>query len=86
MRCYIFTLDYWGKTLDVQEIECGSAEEALQLGSAGVANEPIEVWCGPRSVGLSHGQTFLTALRPVHHPWGSPSTHPAGDDCLPSYS
>jgi hypothetical protein len=56
MRCYIFTLDGWGKTLDVQEIECGSPEEALQLGSAGVANEPIEVWCGPRSVGLSQSE------------------------------
>ena len=51
MRCYIFTLDDWGKTLDVQEIECGNAEEALQLGSAGKANQPIEVWCGPRRPG-----------------------------------
>lgn len=39
------------KTLDVQEIECGNAEEALQLGSAGEANQPIEVWCGPRRLG-----------------------------------
>jgi len=51
MRCYIFTLDDWGKTLDVQEINCGSLEEALQLCSAGVANQPIEVWCGPRRLG-----------------------------------
>jgi hypothetical protein len=51
MRCYIFTLDGWGKTLDVQEIECVSAEEALQFGSAGVANQLIEVWCGPRRLG-----------------------------------
>ncbi|MCK1409400.1 hypothetical protein [Bradyrhizobium sp. 76] len=51
MLCYIFTLDDWGKTLDVQEIECGSAEEALQLGSAGVAHQPTEVWCGPRRLG-----------------------------------
>ncbi|MET4296939.1 hypothetical protein ABIB06_007704 [Bradyrhizobium sp. LB8.2] len=51
MRCHIFTRDDWGKTLDVQETECGSPEEALQLGSAGVANQPTEVWCGPRRLG-----------------------------------
>lgn len=48
MRCYIFTHDDGGKTLEVQEIECGSSEEVLQLGSAAVANQSIEVWCGPR--------------------------------------
>ncbi|MCK1406788.1 hypothetical protein [Bradyrhizobium sp. 76] len=48
MRCYIFTLDDCGRTLEAQEIDCNSAEEALQLGSAAVATDPIEVWCGPR--------------------------------------
>lgn len=51
MRCHIFTLDDWGRTLDVQEVDCGSTEEALQLGSAAVINEAIEVWCGPRRLG-----------------------------------
>jgi hypothetical protein len=48
MRCYIFTLDDCGRTLKAQEIDCNNAEEALQLGSAAVANDPVEVWCGPR--------------------------------------
>jgi hypothetical protein len=48
MRCYIFTLDDRGRTLNAQEIDCNNAEEALQLGSAAVANDPVEVWCGPR--------------------------------------
>jgi hypothetical protein len=48
MRCYIFTLDGCGRTLNAQEIDCNNAEEALQLGSAAVANDPVEVWCGPR--------------------------------------
>jgi hypothetical protein len=47
MRCYIFTLDDRGGTLNAQEIDCNSAEEALQLGSAAVADDPVEVWCGP---------------------------------------
>lgn len=50
MRCHIFTLDDWGRTLDVQEVEC-SAEEALQLGSAAMVNDAIEVWSGPRRLG-----------------------------------
>ena len=48
MRCYIFTLDDCGKALDAREIDCNNAEDALQLGSAAVANDPVEVWCGPR--------------------------------------
>ncbi|MGY4427953.1 hypothetical protein ACVWWO_000430 [Bradyrhizobium sp. F1.13.1] len=48
MRCYIFTLNDCGSTLNAHEIDCNSAEEALQLGSAAVANDPVEVWCGPR--------------------------------------
>jgi hypothetical protein len=48
MRCYIFTLDDCGSTLNAHEIDCNNAEEALQLGSAAVANDPVEVWCGPR--------------------------------------
>ncbi|WP_409192591.1 hypothetical protein [Bradyrhizobium sp. RDM4] len=48
MRCYIFTLDDCGRTLNAQEIDCNSAEEALQLGSAAVADDPVEVWCGAR--------------------------------------
>ena len=48
MRCYLSTLDDCGSTLNAQEIDCNSAEEALQLGSAAVANDPVEVWCGPR--------------------------------------
>ncbi|MBW5434544.1 hypothetical protein FXB41_07060 [Bradyrhizobium canariense] len=48
MRCYIFTLDDCGSTLKAHEIDCNNAEEALQLGSAAVANDPVEVWCGPR--------------------------------------
>src|SRR5438105_14121965 len=48
MRCYILTLDDCGRTQNAQEIDCDNAEEALQLGSAAVANEPVEVWCGPR--------------------------------------
>ena len=34
--------------MNAQEIDCNSAEEALQLGSAAVADDPVEVWCGPR--------------------------------------
>ncbi|MCS3765800.1 MULTISPECIES: hypothetical protein [Bradyrhizobium] len=48
MRCYIFTLYDCGRTLNAQEIDCNNAEEALQLGSPAVANDPVEVWCGPR--------------------------------------
>jgi hypothetical protein len=48
MRCHLFTLDDCGRTLSAQEIDCSSAEEALQLGSAAVANDPVEIWCGPR--------------------------------------
>jgi hypothetical protein len=48
MRCHIFTLDDCGRTLNAQEIDCNNAEEALQLGSAALANHPVEVWCGPR--------------------------------------
>jgi hypothetical protein len=51
MRCYIFTLDDCGRTLNAQEIDCDSAEEALQLGSAAVADVPVEVWCGRRRLG-----------------------------------
>lgn len=42
MRCYLFTLDDCGSTLNAQEIDCNNAEEALQLGSAAVANDPVE--------------------------------------------
>jgi hypothetical protein len=48
MRCYLFTLDDCGRALNAQEIDCNNTEEALQLGSAAVANDPVEVWCGPR--------------------------------------
>lgn len=48
MRCYLFILDDCGRALNTQEIDCNSAEDALQLGSAAVANELVEVWCGPR--------------------------------------
>lgn len=48
MRCYLFTLDDCGSTLNAQEIDCNNVEEALQLGSPAVANHPVEVWCGPR--------------------------------------
>jgi hypothetical protein len=48
MRCSIFALDDYGRTLNAQAIDCNNAAEALQLGSAAVANDPIEVWCGPR--------------------------------------
>jgi hypothetical protein len=48
MRCYLFTLDDCGSALNAQEIDCNNTEEALQLGSAAVANDPVEVWCGPR--------------------------------------
>jgi uncharacterized coiled-coil protein SlyX len=48
MRCLIFAIDDWGSTLDAQAIDCISAEEALQLGSAAVEDDPVEVWCGPR--------------------------------------
>jgi hypothetical protein len=48
MRCYLFTLDDCGRTLNAREIDCNNTEEALQLGSAAVANDPVEVWCGPR--------------------------------------
>lgn len=51
MRCHIFTLDDWGRILDVQEVDCTSPEEALQLGSAAVVTDPIEVWSGPRRLG-----------------------------------
>jgi hypothetical protein len=51
MRCYIFTLDDCGRILNAQEIDCDSAEEALQLGSAAVADDPVEVWCGRRRLG-----------------------------------
>lgn len=48
MRCYLFILDDCGRALNAQEIDCNNAEEALQLGSAAVANDFVEVWCGPR--------------------------------------
>ena len=48
MRCHIFTVDDYGRTLNAQEIDCNNAEEAAQLSSAAVANDPVEVWCGPR--------------------------------------
>jgi hypothetical protein len=48
MRCLIFAIDDWGSTLGAQAIDCISAEEALQLGSATVEDNPVEVWCGPR--------------------------------------
>ncbi|UFW43423.1 hypothetical protein [Bradyrhizobium sp. WSM471] len=48
MRCHIFTLDDCGGILNAQEIDCINAEEALQLGSAAAAVDPVEVWCGPR--------------------------------------
>ena len=52
MRCHIFTLDNCGRTLNAQEIDCNNAEEAVQLGSAAVANDPVEVWYGPRRLAL----------------------------------
>jgi hypothetical protein len=48
MRCYIFTVDDWGRTQNAQEIDCNNADEALQLGSAAVADDHFEVWCGLR--------------------------------------
>jgi uncharacterized coiled-coil protein SlyX len=48
MRCLIFAINDWGSTLDAQAIDCISAEEALQLGSAAVEDDPVEVWCGSR--------------------------------------
>ena len=48
MRCYIFTLDDDGRTLNAREIDCNNADEALQLGSAAVADDHVEVWCGSR--------------------------------------
>lgn len=48
MRCYPFILDDCGRALNAQEIDCNNAEEALQLGSAAVANDLVEVWCGRR--------------------------------------
>ena len=48
MRCYIFTVDDDGRTLNAQEIDCNNADEALQLGSAAVADDHVEVWCGSR--------------------------------------
>jgi hypothetical protein len=48
MRCYIFTVDDRGRTLNAQEIDCNNADEALQLGSAAVADDHFEVWCGLR--------------------------------------
>jgi hypothetical protein len=48
MRCYIFTVDDDGRTLNAQEIDCHNADEALQLGSAAVADDHVEVWCGSR--------------------------------------
>ncbi|WLB24203.1 hypothetical protein [Bradyrhizobium japonicum] len=48
MRCYLFTLDDCVRTLNAQEVDCRNAEEALQLGSAAVASDPVEVSRGPR--------------------------------------
>jgi hypothetical protein len=48
MRCYIFTVDNYGRTLNAQEIDCNNVDEALQLGSAAVADDHVEVWCGSR--------------------------------------
>jgi hypothetical protein len=46
MRCYIFTLDDDGRTLNAREIDCNNADEALQLGSASAAEDHVEFWCG----------------------------------------
>jgi hypothetical protein len=61
MRCYIFTLD--GRIPNAQEIDCSNAEEASQLSTAAVANDPVEVWCGPR--GLARFEPERKRARPL---------------------
>ncbi|WP_156163269.1 MULTISPECIES: hypothetical protein [unclassified Bradyrhizobium] len=69
MRCYIFTLDDCGRTLKAQEIDCNNAEEALQLGSAAVANDPVEVLIRPPydewSAALDPRRSRRRALKPA---------------------
>jgi len=61
MRCYIFTHDDCGRTFNAQEIDCNGAEEALQLGSAPVAGDPVKVWCGPRRLARFEAAGAATA-------------------------
>jgi hypothetical protein len=63
MRCLIFAIADWGSTSDAQAIDCIGAEEALQLGSAAVEDDPVEVWCGPRR--LAHFEPDRSQLRPI---------------------
>jgi hypothetical protein len=63
MRCLIFAIDDWGSTLGAQAIDCISAEEALQLGSATVEDNPVEVWCGPRR--LARFEPDRRRMRPI---------------------
>ena len=63
MRCLIFAINDWGSTLDAQAIDCISAEEALQLGSAAVEDDPVEVWCGSRR--LARFEPDRGQMRPI---------------------
>lgn len=55
-----FRLNFWGHVLDVQELDCGSNEEAVsmaaELFSEDAVKVAVEVWLGPRRVARLTGQ------------------------------
>ncbi|MGR4932196.1 hypothetical protein ACIPUD_36135 [Bradyrhizobium sp. CAR08] len=63
MRSHVFTLDDWGRTLEVQEIECVGPGDALQLGSAAAVKDRVEVWCGSRR--LTSYEPDRSRVRPL---------------------
>lgn len=49
-----FRLNFWGHVLDVQELDCGSDEEAASMAAKLFGEDAVEVtvevWLGPRRV------------------------------------
>lgn len=55
-----FRLNFWGHVLDVQELDCGSDEEAVSMAAELFGEDAVEVavevWLGPRRIARLTGR------------------------------